>query len=220
MDSSFLTMNGMSVSPTTWSMLTTVNIALGLYTVVMFIKLIIQFGVPNHPIRLTAYFVTLCTSIFFVFHALVGMNLIAPWFWLKYRPLPMVAGSLALLLQVIMSGGSFTLIQQKVVSRIPLIGGLLVLAFFPTEAEIFVGIAILAGCIFYAFSNKARYQKRALFKLALFMLLYFGLRLINQYWVLVMGELLLFFALFYLFIFEQAFAVSALVDDHQNKETV
>ena len=213
MDSSFLTINDMSPS-----MLTAVNIGLGLYCLLMFIKMIVQFGRPNHPARLTAYFLCLCVTSFFVSKALVGTGFISPWSWLKYRPLPMVAGSLALLLQVIICGTNFSLIQQKVVSRLPLIGGLLVLAFFPTKAEIFVGASIFAGCILFALSDKARYQKRAFFKMTLFLLLFYGLRLLNIYWVLIFGEVMLFFALFYLFIFEQTFGVAAIVDEHQNRK--
>lgn len=203
----------------TWTMLTAVNIGLAIYCTILFLKLIVQFGLPNHPVRLTMYLVSFCATVFFLGKAAVGLGILAPWFWIKYRPLPMVAGSLALLLQVIMSVGTFSLIQQKVISRLPLIGALLCLAFFPTKAEIFVGATFIAGCIFLSFSvGKARYQKRMFFKMCFFLLLYYGLRWVNVYWVLVVGEAFLYLALFYFFVFEQSFGVAALVDDHSREQ--
>lgn len=216
MNSSFLFGDEMNVSLT---VLTVVNVLLALYCTILFFKLIVQFGLPNHPVRLTMYLVSFCATVFFVFKAAVGIGVFAPWFWIKYRPLPMVAGSLALLLQVIMCVGNFSLLQQKVISRLPLIGALLCLAFFPTKAEIFVGAALLAGTIFFTFSvGKGRYQKRMFFKMAFFLLIFYCLRWVNIYWVLVLGEVFLFFALFYFFIFEQSFGVFAMVDEHAEEQ--
>jgi hypothetical protein len=199
--------------------LTLVNIALGIYSLVMFLKIIVTFGLPNHPARLTTYLVTFCATAFFCSKAATAMGLLAPWFWIKYRSLPMVAGSLSLLLQVIMMMGNFSLIQQKVVSRLPLIAALLCLAFFPEKADFFIGAAVVAGCVFLTVSvGKARYQKRMFFKLTLFLALFYGLNLVNEYWVTVIAELMMFGALFYFYIFEQSFGVAALVDDHFQKQ--
>jgi hypothetical protein len=180
--------------------------------------MLLQFRLPAHPALVTAYLVSLCTASFFCMKALAGLGVLPPLVWLKYRPLPMVAGSLALLLQVIVAVGNFSLIQQKVVSRLPLITGLLFLAFFPERAEVFVVATLGAGCIFQALATgKARYQKRTFFKLMLFLAVFAGLRFSNTYWALVVGELFLFFGLFYLFIFEHSFAISALIDRRRDE---
>lgn len=199
------------------SFLTFVIVGLGLFTLVMFVKLLIQFGLPNHPMKLTAYMVSFCVTVFFVTRASVSLGFLAPWFWIRWQPLPMVTGSLALLLQVIVSTTNMSLVQQKVVSRLPLIAGLLFLAFFPTHAEFFVTAIIVAGCIFLTVSvGKARYQKRLYVKMTLFLALGLGLRLINVYWTYVAAELLMFVSLFYFFLFEQCFGVSAITQEGQS----
>ena len=201
------------------SFLTTINLALGLYSIVLFMKLVIQFGLPNHPVRFTMYIVSLCATAFFTMKGLVGIGIIPPVDYMKFRILPMVIGSLALLLQVITSIGQFSLIQQKIVSRMPLIAGLMVFAFFPQKAELFFCICLLAATLFLSVSvGKARYQKRMFFKMVLFLGLFGGALLINQYWVYVLAELLLFPGLFYFFIFQQTFGVSALVEQFQSED--
>ncbi|HXH73769.1 MAG TPA: hypothetical protein VNJ08_02320 [Bacteriovoracaceae bacterium] len=195
------------------SFLTLAIVGLGLYSVIMFFKLIIQFGLPNHPALFTSYLVSFCAMAFLSGKAAVGLNLISPLFWLKWHPLPMVAGSLALLLQTIMTVGNYSHIQQKVVSRFPLIAGLLCFAFFPQYAGTFFGLTIAAGCLFLAISaGKARYQKRLYFKMSFFLGI-FGLLVMTQnYPAYVVGEVILYFAAFYFFLFEQSFGVAALMD--------
>ena len=198
------------------SFLTWLNVGLALYSGILFLKFIVQFGLPNHPARFTAYLVCLCVTAFFGMKAATDLGFLAPIYYIKWSPLPLVAGSLGLLLQVIATVGHMSLIQQKVISRLPLIAALLIFAFFPTKANWFFGLCMLASLVFLSVSvGKARYQKRAFFKLLLFLGL-FGLGvLINNYWVFVFSESFLFFALFYLYIFEQSLCVSALVEGYQ-----
>jgi hypothetical protein len=100
-----------------------------------------------------------------------------------------------------------------VISRLPLIAGLIVFAFFPTRAELFVGLSILAGGVFLTVSvGKARYQKRNFFKMSFFLALSVALTSIDHHWTQVLGELLLFPVLFYFFILEQTFGVTALIE--------
>ena len=115
------------------SFLTTINVGLSLYSIILFLKSVIQFGLPNHPARFLLYLVSLCACVFFTLKALTGLGYISPIDFLRWRALPMVAGSLAMLLQVITTVGQFSMIQQKVISRIPLMAALLVYAFFPTH---------------------------------------------------------------------------------------
>ncbi len=203
MDSSFLT----------WTWPTVINIGLSLYSAILLLKLIVQFGLSNHPARFTAYVVSFCATIYFGLKIAVDLQVISPLFWLQWRTLPLVCGSLGLLFQAIMTAGQFSLIQQKIISRMPLIAGLLCFAFFPTKAEFFFGLSVFVGCVFLTISlRKSPYQGRAFFKMSLFLLMIYGLRWINQYWAFVLGEILLFFALFYFFLFEHTFGIMALID--------
>lgn len=196
------------------SFLTWANVGLAVYSILLFLKMIIQFGLPNHPGRFTAYLVFFCTTFFFGGQAATDLGFISPWQWMNLQALPLVAGSLALLLQIIMMVGEFSMIQQKVISRLPLIAGLVVLAIFPGKAPLFFGTAIAAGCIFLlASTSKARYQKRMFFKMIFFLGIFLIFRWMDRYGFYVVGQLVLFFVLFYLSLFEQAFGISALVDE-------
>ena len=200
MDSSFL--------------LTGIHVALGLYALIAFIKMCVQFGLPNHPVRFTTYLVSLCVVVYFVGLAAADLQLISPWDFMKWRPLPLVAGSLCLLLQVVTVIGSFSLIQQKIIGRIPLIGALICFAFFPSKADFFVGALLLAGNLFLIISvGKARYQKRLFLKMSFFLFMTYIFKAYGIYGIYIGAEALFFVALFYFFLFEQSFGISALMDD-------
>lgn len=202
MDSSFLTLQN------------ALSVGLALYSFILFVKMVIQFGLPNHPLRFTSYLVSFCVVFFFCSKAATGLNFLSPWFWMKWRVLPLIAGSLALLLQAIMIIGEFSFIQQKIVSRLPLIGGLICLAFFPNWADFVFGVIIIAACLFLTVSvGKARYQKRLFLKMSLFLGLFGILQLAQYFWLYLVSELFLFFALFYFFLFQQTFGIKALVDE-------
>ena len=195
------------------SFLTAINLGLGLYCVIVFFKMLVQFGIPNHPARFTIYLVTLCVASYFVMKSLTELNLINPFLFMRWRALPIVAGSLGLLLQVITTVGHFSLIQQKIISRIPLMAALLFFAFFPDKADVFFSVSILASVLFLTISvGKSRYQKRMLIKMSFFLFLFWVCTLFNQFWLYIIGELFLFPALFYFFIFQQSYGVSALVE--------
>jgi hypothetical protein len=199
------------------SFLTTINIGLGLFALVQFVKLIIQFGLPNHPVRFTMYLVSLCATSFFLMKALTDIGFVSPVDFMRWRIIPLVAGSLALLLQVITTIGQFSQIQQKIISRLPVMAGLLVFAFFPNKSEAFFGLCLLASALFLIISvGKARYQKRLFFKMCLFLGLFVGFSLTNQYWIYIIGESFLFPGLFYFFLFQQTFGVSAMVEQFQS----
>ena len=202
MDSSFLTLQN------------ALSLGLALCSLVLFAKMIIQFGLPNHPLRFTSYLVSFCVVFFFCSKAATGLNFLSPWFWMKWQVLPLIAGSLGLLLQAIMIIGEFSFIQQKVVSRLPLIGGLLCLAFFPEWANMVFGVIIAAACLFLSVSvGKARFQKRLFLKMALFLGLFGLFQVLQYFWLYLVGELFLFFAIFYFFLFQQTFGIKAMVDE-------
>jgi hypothetical protein len=190
------------------------HIGLGLLSCALFIKMIIQFGLPNHPARVVAYMVGFCAAVYFSGLAATDLELITPWMWMKWRSLPLIAGSLCLLLQTIMLIGNFSLIQQKVVSRIPLMAALLCFAFFSVYADVIASAFILLGGLFLIVSvRKARYQKRAYLKMTVMLLLHLGCAYSGWYAIYVLGQLFLIAAVFYMFIFEHSFGVAALLDD-------
>jgi hypothetical protein len=201
------------------SLLTLINLGLGLYTLISFLKMLLQFGLPNHPAKFLCYVTSLSVVIFFGWQGLVGLGMVGPFQWLKWKTFPMVVGSLALLIQVITLVGNFSLIQQKVISRLPLIAGLLCLAFFPSAADYFIGLSLGVGMVFLSISvGKARYQKRLFFKMSLFVLIFWLLTLLNYYPVYVLAQALLFVSLFYFFIFESTFGIMSLTEQHLAKE--
>ncbi len=196
--------------------LTTINVLLALYCVVVFIKMIVQFGLPNHPARFTLYLVCLCVTAYFTLKAAAGLGFLAPVYYLQWRSFPLVAGSIGLLLQVITTLGQMGILQQKIFSRMPLLGGLIVVSFFSMHTEVIVGLALVLATLFLTVSvGKARYQKRMFFKMVLFLGLFGASTLINEYWVYALGELFLFPALFYFFIFQKTFGIAAMMDDYQ-----
>lgn len=196
------------------SFLTAINLALGLYCLIQFLKTIIQFGLPNHPGRFTLYLVTLSVSAFFSMKALVDLNLFQPFLYVRWRTLPLITASLGIILQVITLVGHFSYIQQKIISRLPLMGALLFFAFFWEYAEWFAAFSLMASFLFLTISvGKARYQKRTFIKMCLFFGLFLGFKFINDFWAYILGELFLFPALFYFFIFQQSYGVSTLAHE-------
>jgi hypothetical protein len=164
--------------------------------------------------RFGLYVVLLCAVGYFALRAAAALGHVNPFFYLRCRALPLVAGSLGLLLQTISLVARSSGIQQKILSRIPLMAALLFTAFFSSYADWFFGVAITAAVLFLSAAvGKARYQKRALVKFALFLGLAGALSLAGDFRAFVAGQLLLFPALFYFFVFEHAVGVAALVDD-------
>ena len=198
------------------SFLTWVNVGLAIYSGILFLKLVIQFGLPNHPARFTAYLVSLCVAAFFIMKALAGLGMIAPWQYMKWSLFPLVAGSVGVLFQAIVSVGQYSRIQQRVFSRLPIFTALLCFGLFPTRDTVFFASAIGAGCLYLMmFKDKARYQKRAFIKMTGALVIFSAFRFFNTYWAFIVGELFLFFAIFYFFVFEQAIGVATLVEDKQ-----
>jgi hypothetical protein len=198
------------------SFLNAINLGLGLFCVIHSFKICVQFGLPNRPARFILLLVSLCLSMFFVMRALVDIHLIDPVLYLKWRPFPMTAGVLGLLVQVISFLGRYGHIQQKVLSRIPVIGALFVFYFFQNHVEEFFVGCFFIGVSFFILSKKnALYQKRMLVKMMFFFILSVLFDYFDLYWLNILGRLFLFPALFYFFIFEQSLGISALVQDHQ-----
>lgn len=196
------------------SFLIGLHISLSLFACVLFIKMMIQFGLPNHPARLVSYLVGFCVTVYFLGLAATDLGFISPWHWMKWRALPLIAGSLFLLLETIILIGSFNLIQQKVISRLPLMAALLAFAFFSQYADVFaVSFLFLGGGFLIISVRKARYQKRLYLKMLFMFLIYLGLISLNYYPIYVLSQIVLFVIIFYLFLFQHSFGITALMDD-------
>lgn len=202
------------------SFLTTIYLGLALYSVILFIKLVVQFGLPNHPSRFTMYLVSLSATSYFCMKALTSIGVVPPFAFINWGVIPLIAGSLALLLQVITIVGRFSYNQQKNISRMPVMASLVVFAFFPDKAYFLFALCIIACGIFLTVSvGKAIYQKRVFFKLSVFLLMFGALSIVNYYPLYVAGQLLLFPCLFYFFIFQQTFGISAMVEQFQSESS-
>lgn len=196
--------------------LTTINLGLGLYCVINFIRSLFQFGLPNHPSRFTMYLVNLCVTTFMVMQSLTDFHLLSPWHFVNLRAFPLVIGSLALLMEVTSVMGHLTHFRQRILSRIPLIAGLVSATFFNPYADKIASALICISVLFLIVSvREVRYQKRALVKMSLFLVFFLLCKSTQYFGMYVVGVLFLFPALFYLFIFQQSFGISALVEEHQ-----
>lgn len=196
--------------------LTTFHLSLSLFAVIHFIKSIAQFGLPNHPARFSMYLVYLCVASFLVMQSLTDLHLVTPWHFVSFSAYPLVIGSLTLLMEITSIVGHVSQFRQRILSRIPLIAGLVTATFFNFYAErIAIGFICTSVLFLIVSVGKARYQKRILFKMVLFLGLFLGCKASQIFWVYTVGVLFLFPTLFYLFIFQQSFGISSLVEDHQ-----
>lgn len=200
------------------SFLTALEIGLGIYSLIQFFKIIIQFGLPNHPGKFSMYLVCLCVTLFFTLQALADLGLMVPLDFMRMRALLLVVGSFTFLIQLVAMMGNFSLIQQKVISRVPLILGLLVYGVMPEKADLFLIITTVLGGLFLLISRgKARYQKRLYFKMILFFILMWITYISQNYVVYVIGQIFLYPALFYFFILQKTFGVKVLVEKFQSE---
>jgi hypothetical protein len=197
------------------SFLTAIDLGLGLYCAIIFMKFLIQFGLPNHPGRFFLYMVTFSVTAFFVMRSMADLWIYNPFLLTKWQAFPVVAGSLGLLLQVVTVVGQYSLVQQKIISRLPLIAALLFFSLFENYAFYFFGTSLFLTGLFLSVSvGKARYQKRQLTKMIIFFLLAATFSLAGHFTLYVLGQVFLFPALFYFFLFQQSYGVSTLVEEH------
>lgn len=200
---------------------TAVNICLAGFCLVSFLKLLAQFGLPNHPAKYLCYISSLCAVAYFVNMLLAQWSHLSPFMLLNLSSLFMVTLGFSLLIQLVTLNGNFGLVQQKVFSRLPLLAGLLFAATAPTLAWSLFPFLVLSGALYLTFAvGKARHQTRLYVKMSLFLLaLMFGSHLPEGVGRTVLQGLLTFGFLFYFFIFESTFGVMALADQFLAKES-
>lgn len=198
------------------SFLTLVNVALSAYSIFIFLRFVLVFGRPNRPILIMAYLGLICAASYFTSQAAANLGFMYIWNWEKWRALPLMTGGFCLFFQTITMVGTFTPMQLKVITRVPIMASLLCLFFFPSLGAVLFAVTIVAGCIFLSVMlGKARYQKRQYFKMVLFIALFVLIKQIDSQWALACANVSLMFALFYFSIFEQSFGVASKVERYQ-----
>lgn len=198
------------------SFLTAIHLGLALYCLLNFFKQLVQFGLPNDPRKFSLYLTLFCVSAFFGMQVLTDLRIMDPFFYMRWRMLPVIAGGLGILVQIVFIVAQFSHVQQKIFSRIPLIGALLVFMFSPEFSQLIFNLSFLVSVLYLAVSiKKNRYQKRMFFKMSFFLGISTILKFSNFYFLYVLGELFLFPCLFYFFIFENSLGISVLVEEHK-----
>lgn len=182
-------------------------------SLVLFFKLIIQFGLPNHPKRFVSYALSFLVTLYLAGQFSADLGMVNPWFWMKWRALPLVAGSLFLLFQTIMLLGSVSFLQQKVMSRIPVLVSIMIFGFFSELADIFTVVFVSVSALVLLIPKiQSRHMKQIYFKFLLFSGLAWIMELTN-YNLYLVGQVFGFFSLFYLFNFQHCFNINGLIDD-------
>jgi hypothetical protein len=128
-------------------------------------------------------------------------------------------GGVAFLTQVILLSCRFSNSLVKIISRIPVIFAALSFSFLPIQADlIFYSSILISVFVLTSFAYNARFEARSLAKMLFMFVFIFILRSLKFNWTIVLAELLIFFVLFYLFVFEQTRGVAALIQEKLNRE--
>jgi len=194
--------------------LSVTNLGLSFYCIFSFLKFMVQFGLPYHPLNFLVDVVLLSVTSFFSLKALVSFGFIYPQEYVLWTEIALISGSLGFLIQVILLSLNVNIFLKKILSRIPLLGAVIAPLLLPDSSRwFFIGSILISVILILFFVKKARYEKRILIKMVLFLGL-FGLSFwINTYWSFITGGLMLYPALFYFFIFEHSCGVKSLVQD-------
>lgn len=193
--------------------LSVINLGLSFYCIFSLLKFMVQFGLPYHPLNLLVSVVLLSVTSFFSVKALLDFGLYpnVNALWIEIAT---ISGSLGFLIQVILLSLNLNIFLEKILSRIPIIGAILAYSFFPDSTMwFFMGSILISVFVILFFVKNARYEKRILIKMVLFLSLFGFCLWINTNWSYIIGQLMLFPALFYFFIFEHSCGVKSLVQE-------
>jgi len=194
------------------SFLIGIHFCMAFFSLILFLKLIIQFGLPNHPKRFVSYAFSFLVTLYLVGQFSADLGLVNPWFWMKWRAYPLVAGSLFMVFQSIMLLGSVSFFQQKIMSRIPILLSVMIFGFFSELADTLTVVFLSVSTLVLLLPFQSVHLRRIYFKFIFFAGLSWGMTLIDYNWYLI-SRVFSFAALFYLFNFQHCFNISALMDD-------
>jgi hypothetical protein len=190
------------------------EIMVAVFAVFAFLKLMIQFGLPRHPLRFLMFLVSLSLIFWICGDTLATCRLISMDQWIRWRSLPLVTTGVGLLIEAISIVGNFGHLQQKVISRIPLIASLVCFAIFPQKSFPFFVLSVCVGfCLLLVAKDKARYQFRLYGKMLICLVFATSLRSCNLVMTEIFSYVFFFVMLIYFFRLQQSFGISALIDE-------
>ena len=195
------------------------SFVLGLFSLLLLGKMIFQFGVPKHPLKFFAYSITLSWTLLWVGASLVQLDWIDMLTWERMRSVFLLWPALGLFMEMVSQMGQFSQVQQRLLTRFPIIGSLVALAFMPQWVPFLVGFfLLLVLTIFLIQVGKFRYHKRIFIKFLFFLGLATAsaqLPEVFRPWFLLM---VLCVAGFYFFLLQQTFCVTAHLEQIESGE--
>lgn len=190
------------------SFLTSLHLSLTLCSVFVFLKQIIVFGVSNEPFKIMSHLSLGSFAAYFLLLTLFDFGIIDAFEWHRYHVIPMVICASSFLLQIIMLIGGQHSRLHKTLTRIPMLLGLVVLAWGSHWADQITLVLMALSITLILFMKNNRYQKRVLLKMFFFL----GLVLILSPKSLLVGELFFLAVIFYFSIFQNAFGIQKRVN--------
>lgn len=196
------------------------SFVLGLVSLLLFGKMLIQFGLPKHPLKFFAYSITLSWTLLWIGASLVQLDVMDMNTWTRWKAVFLLWPALGLLMEMISQLGQFSLIQQRLMTRFPIIGSLVALSFMPQWVPFLVGFfLLLVLAIFFIQVGRFRYHKRLFIKF-LFLLAMTGLspflpEVFRPWYLMVV----LLGSGIYFFLLQNTFCVTAHLEQYEAKET-
>jgi hypothetical protein len=201
------------------SFLTVLHSGLALFAGLAFFKLIIQYGRPNHPLKVISYLTTFAVFLLILGDPLADLGFISAWDWIKWQTLPLMASCFGLIFEIIMVLGGFNQLQQKIMTRLPLLAALLGYTFLKEHLQIIIPVTLILCLFLLIFSTKnLAFFRRVFIKMTIMLglsslLLNYGAW--NFQWL---RAILLYFSFFYFYLYQQGLAAISLVDSFHNDQ--
>lgn len=196
------------------------SFVLGLFSLLLLGKMIIQFGVPKHPLKFFAYTITLSWTLLWVGASLVLLDVMDLQTWARFKAVFLLWPALGIFMEMMSQLGQFSPIQQRLMTRFPIIGSLMALAFMPEKVPYLVGFFLLLVLAIFMFQvGKFRYHKRLYIKFLFFLSLsgisYFLPEVFRPWFLMVV----LLFSAIYFFLLQNTFCVTAQLEQIEAKES-
>ena len=195
------------------------SFVLAFFSLLLVGRMVFAFGIPKHPLKFFAYSIMLSWSALWIGASLVQMNVMDLVLWEKWKAVFLLWPALGLLMELISQLGKFSALQQKIMTRFPILGSLIILAFIPQWAPYIVGFfLLLVLAIFSLQVGKFRYHKRLYFKFLFFLVLSvltIYLPEVFRSWFLMV---LLLASTLYFYLLQDTFCVTAQLEQLEAKE--
>ncbi len=188
-----------------------------IFSFVMCVRLMVQFKFPDHPMKFMSYLVSLSLVFYLAIDLVVQMDENKYASFEKLRSLSLVLSSTGLLIQSVSIIGNFSLIQLKVLSRIPVLFALVSYSMSSNLLAILLFPTLLLSLFLMIFNmEKARYQIRIYIKLICLFCLYLVFSK-NIFFGQIFSTVLVCFSAHYYFKFQEAICVQTLMWKEMNK---